>query len=89
MPEGLLTSVKNHDETIGLVIFNKSVELGAKPATPVVVDIAVTNKPVIEILRSIGLQLGPRANIHVNSADKIVELSYSPVTGLGDVAQGY
>ncbi len=65
------------------------VELGAKPATPVVVDIAVTNKPVIEILRSIGLQLGPRANIHVNSADKIVELSYSPVTGLGDVAQGY
>ncbi|HOO50617.1 MAG TPA: DotD/TraH family lipoprotein [Alphaproteobacteria bacterium] len=65
------------------------VELGAKSATPVVVDIAVTNKPVIEVMRSIGLQLGPRGNLHVNSADKVVELSYAPVTGMGDGARGF
>lgn len=64
------------------------VKLGAEPATPVVVSVAATNEPVIEILRSVGLQLGARANVHVNSANKIVELSYSPVTGLGDMAQG-
>lgn len=61
--------------------------LGAAPATPVVVNINVTNKPIIEVLRSVGLQLGPRANIHVDSVGKIVELSYSPVTGLGDVTR--
>ncbi|MDD3020339.1 MAG: DotD/TraH family lipoprotein [Alphaproteobacteria bacterium] len=66
----------------------KFVTLGAVPATPVVVEVNVTNKPVIDVLRSIGLQLGPRANVHVNSSAKLVELGYSPVTGLGDVAQG-
>ncbi len=66
----------------------KFVTLGAAPATPVVVEVSVTNKPVIEVLRSIGLQLGPRANVHVDSSAKLVELGYSPVTGLGDVAQG-
>ncbi|HNQ91912.1 MAG TPA: DotD/TraH family lipoprotein [Alphaproteobacteria bacterium] len=63
------------------------VKLGTEPATPVVVSVAATNEPVIELLRSVGLQLGARADVHVNSADKIVELSYSPVTGLGDVAR--
>jgi len=33
--------------------------------------------------------LGPRANVHVNSVDKVVELSYSPVTGLGDVSKEF
>jgi defect-in-organelle-trafficking protein DotD len=62
------------------------VTLGTVPATPIVVAIDVTNKPIIDILRSIGLQLGPRANVHVDSAQRVVELNYAPVTGVGDVA---
>lgn len=61
--------------------------LGAEPATPIVVSINVTNEPIVEILRSVGLQLGARADIHVNAGDRVVELSYSPATGLGDVAR--
>lgn len=65
----------------------KFLTFGAVPATPVVVTVAATNEPVIDVLRSVGLQLGPRADIHVDSNRKVVELSYSPVTGLGDVAR--
>lgn len=64
------------------------VPLGMAPQTPVVVSIDVTNKPIIEVLRSIGLQLGPRGNIHVDSDARTVELSYTPVTGAGDVGSG-
>lgn len=61
--------------------------LGTKPATPVVVSIDVTNKPIIEVLRSVGLQLGARANVRVDSTRQIVELQYAPNTGQGDVMQ--
>jgi defect in organelle trafficking protein DotD len=62
------------------------VTLGAVPATPVVVNINVTNKPVIEVLRSVGLQLGARADVYVDSAEKLVALTYAPTTGRGDVS---
>lgn len=61
--------------------------LGTKPATPVVVSIDVTNKPIIEVLRSVGLQLGARANVRVDSTRQIVELQYAPNVGQGDVMQ--
>lgn len=66
----------------------QSLTLGAVPATPVVVSVNVTNQPIIEVMRSIGLQLGARADVHVNSDSKMVELNYSPATGLGDIANG-
>jgi defect in organelle trafficking protein DotD len=59
--------------------------LGETPSTPVVVSIDVTNQPLIEVLRSIGLQLGARADIRVDSAAQRVELMYAPVSGVGDV----
>ena len=62
------------------------IPLGAAPETPIVVNLDITNKPVIEALRSVGLQLGARADIHVDSDARTVELSYAPVTGLGDMA---
>lgn len=62
------------------------VTLGSAPATPVVVSVDATNKPIIEILRSIGLQLGLRADVHVDSGARVVELNYMPVTGAGDVS---
>lgn len=61
--------------------------LGSKPSTPLVVNIDVTNKPIIEVLRSVGLQLGARANLRVDSTRQLVELQYAPNTGQGDVMQ--
>ncbi len=61
------------------------VTLGAVPSTPVVVNVDVTNKPIIEVLRSIGLQLGARADVYVDSAEQIVALTYAPVTGRGNI----
>lgn len=59
--------------------------LGETPSTPVVVSIDVTNQPLIEVLRSVGLQLGARADIRVDSAAQRIELMYAPTTGVGDV----
>ena len=52
------------------------------PALPVV-NIDVENEPVIDVLRDIGLQLGVRGDIKVDSVRKVIELHYAPVTGLG------
>ncbi len=59
--------------------------LGETPSTPVVVSVDVTNQPLIEVLRSVGLQLGARADIRVDSSAQRVELMYAPTTGVGDV----
>lgn len=59
--------------------------LGEVPSTPVVVSIDVTNQPLIEVLRSLGLQLGARADIRVDSSARRIELMYAPVSGVGDV----
>ena len=54
--------------------------LGDQPPVPVVVNINVTNKPIVDVLRDIGLQLGTRANVRVDSNRRVVELHYAPVT---------
>lgn len=59
------------------------VALGNRPPVPLVVNIDVQNQPVIEILRDIGLQLGVRGDVKVDSERKIIELHYAPVTGVG------
>jgi defect-in-organelle-trafficking protein DotD len=57
--------------------------LGNRPPVPLVVNIDVQNKPVIEILRDIGLQLGVRADVKVDAERQMIELHYAPVTGVG------
>jgi defect-in-organelle-trafficking protein DotD len=57
--------------------------LGAPPPVPPVVALDVENRPVIDILRDIGLQLGSRADIRVDSNRRMVELQYAPNTGAG------
>jgi len=59
------------------------VALGNRPPVPLVVNTDVQNMPVIEILRDIGLQLGVRADVKVDSTRQIIELHYAPVTGVG------
>lgn len=57
--------------------------LGNPPPVPLVVTVNVENQSVIEILRSIGLQLGVRADIRVDSAGRTIEVHYAPVSGVG------
>lgn len=57
--------------------------LGNRPPVPLVINIDVQNKPVIEILRDIGLQLGVRADVKVDAERQMIELHYAPVTGVG------
>lgn len=57
--------------------------IGNTPVTPVVVSIDVENKPVIDVLRNIGLQLGMRADIRVDGARRVVEIHYAPNAGVG------
>lgn len=59
------------------------VTLGNRPPVPLVVNIDVQNKPVVEVLRDIGLQLGVRGDVKVDAERKIIELHYAPVTGVG------
>lgn len=59
------------------------IAVGDKPPVPLTVNIDVENRPVIDILRDVGLQFGMRADIKVDSISKMVEIHYAPVTGLG------
>lgn len=56
--------------------------LGVAPPVPAVVSIDAENKPVIEVLRNIGLQLGTRADVHVDGNKKTIEIRYAPVEQL-------
>lgn len=57
--------------------------LGAAPPVPIVVNVDAENMPVVDVLRDIGLQLGVRADIRVDSQNKTVEIQYAPTTGVG------
>lgn len=57
--------------------------VGTAPPTPVIVSLDVENKPVIEVLRDIGLQIGMRGDIKVDSNQRLVEIHYPPNTGVG------
>lgn len=57
--------------------------IGTPPPVPVVVSVDVQNKPVIDVLRSIGLQLGVRGDVRVDGRRKMVEIHYAPATGIG------
>lgn len=58
--------------------------VGAPPPTPVVVSLDAENKPVIDVLRDIGVQLGMRGDIKVDGQQRVVELHYPPNAGLGE-----
>ena len=57
--------------------------IGTPPAVPVVISIDVENKPVIDVLRSVGLQLGSRADVKVDGTRRMVEIHYAPIDGAG------
>lgn len=55
--------------------------MGDEPPVPLVVSLDVNNQPVIDVLRDIGLQMGERANLRVDSTRRMIELHYAPVSG--------
>lgn len=58
--------------------------VGAAPPNAIVVTVNAENKPVIDILRDIGLQLGLRADIKVDGGARLVEMHYAANTGAGE-----
>ncbi|MCF8495165.1 MAG: DotD/TraH family lipoprotein [Alphaproteobacteria bacterium] len=57
--------------------------VGTPPPVPLVVTLDMENRPVIDALRDLGLQMGVRADIRVQSDRKAVEIHYPPNTGVG------
>ena len=57
--------------------------IGNAPPTDIVVSLDVQNRPVIDVLRDLGLQLGLRADVRVDAERKIVEIHYAPNAGIG------
>lgn len=51
---------------------------GRAPAVPIVVSVDAENTPVLEVLRSIGLQMGTRAALRVDGTRRSVEIAYDP-----------
>ncbi|TVQ81757.1 MAG: hypothetical protein EA357_12035 [Micavibrio sp.] len=55
--------------------------IGLQPPVPVIVTLNTAEKPVIDVLRDIGLQSGQRADIIVDAELKTVEVSYRTLYG--------
>ena len=55
--------------------------VGAAPPVPLVVSLDIENKPVIEVLRTIGLQLGQRADVRVDATRRVIEIHYASAGG--------
>lgn len=58
--------------------------IGTPPPVPLVVSVDVENMPVIDVLRSLGLQLGVRGDVRVDGRLRMVEIHYSPNSGIGE-----
>ncbi len=57
--------------------------VGKAPPNPIVVSLDIENRPVIDVLRDLGLQLGQRGDIKVDAARRLIEVHYPPNTGSG------
>ncbi len=53
---------------------------GDLPPVPVVVNVDTENRPIVEVLRDIGLQLGGRGDVRVDTVRRTIELHYAPMT---------
>ena len=55
---------------------------GQPPAAPLTVVVDVYQKPLLEVLRSVGLQAGQRADVNLDAQAGVVEIRYAPVDKL-------
>jgi defect-in-organelle-trafficking protein DotD len=54
-------------------------QIGVTPTVPPTVTVDVVEKPILEIFRDIGLQMGSRANLVIDANRHVVELEYASV----------
>lgn len=55
--------------------------IGKAPVTPVVVTVDAKQEPFVDVMRNIGLQGAGRADLVLDSQNKVVEVRYAPDTG--------
>ncbi|HAX92003.1 MAG TPA: hypothetical protein DCY07_07335 [Rhodospirillaceae bacterium] len=51
---------------------------GSPSGVPVIVNLDVYQKPLIEVMHDLGLQAGRRADVSVNNSNNSVEIHYAP-----------
>lgn len=52
---------------------------GSQPPMPLTVAVDVYQKPLIEVMRDLGLQAGTRADVAVDAQNGVIEMTYAPV----------
>jgi len=55
--------------------------IGKAPATPIVVTVDAKQQPFVDVIRTIGLQGSGRADLVLDSKNKVIEVRYAPDTG--------
>ncbi len=55
--------------------------IGKAPPVPVVVTVDAKQEPYVDVMRNIGLQAAGRADLVLDSQNKMVEVRYAPDTG--------
>lgn len=51
--------------------------VGNQPPLPLIVNVKSTNKPLIEVLRDIGMQMGARADLKIDGELRVMEIHYA------------
>jgi len=51
--------------------------IGSQPPLPITITLRATNKPLINVFRDIGVQMGARADLKVDAQSRLIELQYS------------
>jgi defect in organelle trafficking protein DotD len=51
--------------------------IGAQPPSPIIITMRAENKPLINVLRDIGMQMGARADLNVDAQMQAIEIQYA------------
>ena len=57
--------------------------IGNQPTTPILINIKATNKPLINVFRDIGIQMGARGNLAVDAEGRVIEIQYADFANKG------
>ena len=57
--------------------------IGAQPSSPIIITMKVQNKPLINVFRDIGMQMGARADLNINAQIRSVEIQYAAMVNRG------
>jgi defect-in-organelle-trafficking protein DotD len=54
--------------------------IGDQPSAPITVSLKAMNKPLINVLRDFGMQMGARGDLNVNAQSRVIEIQYASFT---------